>query len=116
MRDPDRRYKLYAALATLLGLLVAVLYGVMVAPKGGRLAGGVATLFCAIAPFTLGGLVGFLFGIPKTVAPSEDGQNGIHRSWHPNTSLEQISDWLTKILLGIGLTQLTVIPGELQET
>jgi tetratricopeptide (TPR) repeat protein len=30
-----------------------------------------------------------------------------------NTSLEQISDWLTKILVGVGLTQLATIPGRL---
>jgi hypothetical protein len=75
-----------------------------------------ATLFIAAAPFTLGGLVGFLFGIPKTLVQPDDAPNGIHRSWQANTSLEQISDWLTKILLGIGLTQLTLIPRELQET
>ena len=30
-----------------------------------------------------------------------------------NTNLEQISDWLTKILVGVGLTQIGVIPGKL---
>jgi hypothetical protein len=31
-----------------------------------------------------------------------------------NTNLEQISDWLTKIIVGVGLVQLTVIPGKLR--
>jgi hypothetical protein len=31
----------------------------------------------------------------------------------PSTSLEQISDWLTKIIVGLGLTQLNNIPTEL---
>jgi len=30
-----------------------------------------------------------------------------------NTNLEQISDWLTKILVGVGLTQLHDLPGKL---
>jgi hypothetical protein len=30
-----------------------------------------------------------------------------------NTNLEQISDWLTKILVGVGLTQLNSLPGKL---
>jgi len=40
---------------------------------------------------------------------------GIPRASHKdvNTNLEQISDWLTKILVGVGLTQLTNIPAAL---
>ena len=37
-----------------------------------------------------------------------------HRSWQPNGNLEQVSDWLTKILLGVGLTQLTTLPQQIQ--
>ena len=33
----------------------------------------------------------------------------------PNTNLEEISDWLTKILVGVGLTQLSAIPRALRE-
>ena len=32
----------------------------------------------------------------------------------PNTNLEEVSDWLTKIIIGVTLTQLTKIPGYLQ--
>ena len=31
-----------------------------------------------------------------------------------NTNLEEISDWLTKILVGAGLTQIAELPGQLQ--
>lgn len=58
-------------------------------------------LLLASASFASGGLFGFLFGIPK---PSPDDKS-------TNTSLEQISDWLSKILVGAGLAQLTVLPG-----
>ena len=44
-----------------------------------------------------GGVLGFLFGIPRTL------QNGV------NTNLEQISDWLTKILVGVALIQIRAI-------
>jgi len=47
-----------------------------------------------------GALLGFLFGIPKSTAKATDG------SYQPNTNLEEISDWLTKILVGVGLVQL----------
>jgi len=32
----------------------------------------------------------------------------------PNTNLEQISDWLTKIIVGVGLVQLSTLPGKLR--
>lgn len=68
-------------------------------------------LLTAVAAFAAGALVGFLFGIPRSLAhanavpaKTEDGTPG--PSLEPNTNLEQISDWLTKILVGVGLVQL----------
>lgn len=65
----------------------------------------------------IGGLVGLLFGIPRRMqgeAPAEDAPEGASagaRLYGGNTNLEQISDWLTKILVGVGLTQVTQIQG-----
>ena len=69
----------------------------------------------------VGGVVGLLFGIPKsvsdpavapippkldTVAGDSDAPDTRARSSYAvNTNLEQISDWLTKIMVGVGLTQ-----------
>lgn len=78
--------------------------------------------FCSILGFSLmissaalfaGGLIGFLFGMPKTVSSTPGIENtesyeGLSR-YTGNTNLEQVSDWLTKVLVGIGLTQLTNI-------
>lgn len=81
---------------------------------------GFATMIAG-ASFLIGGLIGFLFGIPRTrlqdsneekaneteaIVP-EKGKSDI--SVKPNTNLEQISDWLTKILVGVGLTQINKI-------
>ncbi|SMO82055.1 hypothetical protein [Fodinibius sediminis] len=70
------------------------------------------------ASLLLGGLIGFLFGIPKTL--QQDGSTDVNTKlgnvsnkgaiYRANTNLEQISDWLTKILVGVGLTQLTSLP------
>jgi hypothetical protein len=93
---------------------------------------------CALS----GNLIGFLFGVPRTLhddqevrrdtvvqSRSLDGTDGhteinteahtkqvqhpVHGHAHGdeyhlsvNTNLEQVSDWLTKILVGVGLTQL----------
>jgi hypothetical protein len=58
-----------------------------------------------------GGLLGFIFGVPRALTdgkpgPKEDNGNGTRT----NTNLEQISDWLTKILVGAGLTSLSSLP------
>ncbi|MFB7472720.1 hypothetical protein [Kitasatospora sp. NPDC056184] len=67
-------------------------------------------LVVACAATLVGGALGFLFGVPRVRggaggAPSAGGGEP-HGSYAPNTNLEQVSDWLTKVLLGVGLTQL----------
>lgn len=50
-------------------------------------------------------LIGFLFGIPKT-RQSQNDNDKQRISYEVNTNLEGISDWLTKMLLGVGLVQM----------
>ena len=58
-------------------------------------------LLVGAAAGILGVLVGFLFALPRTtVDPSHPGPLST------NTNLDQVSDWLTKILIGLGLVQL----------
>ena len=80
-----------------------------------------------VSAFAVGGLVGFVFGIPRSLQeplatpstpapdPAEPGAEVASQRarYAGNTSLEQISDWLTKILVGVGLTQLANIPSAL---
>ncbi len=64
------------------------------------------SMVSAICAFALGGLLGFLFGIPQYLAKSEAASD--HRDkagYQPNTNLTQVSDWLTKIIIGVGLVQ-----------
>jgi hypothetical protein len=86
---------------------------------------GSATLFLVemlvgLAAGSVGGFLGFLFGLPRAPTPVED--DAANRSadgalparpetaatlrYRPSTNLEQVSDWLTKILIGAGLVQL----------
>jgi hypothetical protein len=66
--------------------------------------------------FAVGTLFGFLFGIPRTLQeqPAATGKGDADRALQStNTNLEQISDWLTKILVGVGLTQIHGLRQEL---
>ena len=83
----------------------------------------IAILWSA-ACFMAGFLTGFLFGVPKFGAgdaspkkpacPARSGASSAQGySQRPNTNLEQISDWLTKIIVGLGLVELKQIPTHL---
>ena len=61
------------------------------------------SLLLGLATFLIGGLIGFLFGIPKI---NTEYSKNKEKEYLANTSLEEISDWLTKIIIGLGLTQL----------
>src|SRR5262245_24488730 len=65
------------------------------------------------AALTSGALLGFVFGIPRAV-PETGSTQSTNSQWERlyqvNTNLEQISDWLTKIIVGIGLVKLAKIP------
>ncbi len=66
-------------------------------------------LFVAGASTLFGAVIGFLFGVPRKNLKAETNAGSSNRSYTPNTNLEQISDWLTKIIVGVGLTQIPEI-------
>lgn len=51
----------------------------------------------------------FMFGVPRYRRLDREAQGPDQPTTAPNTNLEQISDWLTRIIVGIGLTQLPQI-------
>jgi hypothetical protein len=87
------------------GLLAAAAYTLNVSDVSAL---AVASLLAAGA-FLLGGLFGFLFGIPKSLTGEKP------RRFNPNTNLEEISDWLTKIIVGLSLIQLGLLLDRLKE-
>jgi hypothetical protein len=68
----------------------------------------------ALAAATVGALLGFLFGIPVIRQKEQGSQQLSNDSYRPNTNLEQISDWLTKILVGVGLVQIGNVGGSVR--
>lgn len=75
---------------------------------------GVICLLIGLAALVVGALLGFLFGIPRALQNHASTAEAHDRStqYIVNTNLEQISDWLTKILVGVGLIQLGHIGGQ----
>jgi Putative Ig domain len=67
---------------------------------------GVA-LLTSLAAFLIGSLAGFLFGIPRAVSSGLLRQTSGSSPYSPSSNLAEVSDWLTKLLLGAGLVQLT---------
>ena len=61
----------------------------------------------ALAAFLSGCLLGFLFGIPRVVSSGQLRHDKGSEAYSPSSNLAEVSDWLTKLLLGAGLVQLT---------
>lgn len=74
------------------------------------LGGGAAV---SAAAFALGGITGFLFAVPRTGSASPSGaeatNGGAKQIYTPNTNLEKASDWMTTILIGLGLSNIPSI-------
>jgi hypothetical protein len=104
-------------LPTCWGLLVALLLGLLIATLRfiPEWAAVFTSLLWACAWLASGFLFGFLFGIPKVVQRASDASKVDQSSYRlgVNTNLEEISDWLTKILVGATLTQLVKVPGRI---
>jgi len=88
--------------------IVILIYALQV-PAGARWAAFATAVLTGSCSFLAGGLVGFLFGIPRSAAVS--GQTAATGEYQPNSNLIEVSDWLTKIIVGIGLVQIgRVVP------
>lgn len=76
----------------------------------------ILSLTCTV----IGGFFGFLFGMPKnppkkekeTVNLSDKKDENERIYFQENTNLQEISDWVTKIIVGVGLTQFRSIYSE----
>jgi hypothetical protein len=96
--------------------VLAVGFLAVCARAGGRWA---AALLWSLAALAVGSMIGFLFGVPRVLqvdardpAASKKSESARDASYRieVNTNLEQISDWLTKIIVGLGLMNLFKMP------
>lgn len=77
----------------------------------------------SLACLGAGSLLGLIFGIPRAASePRPRSEGSIEpvdsASYHlrANTNMEQISDWLTKLLVGAGLVEIRSLPHYLYTT
>jgi len=102
------------ALLFILSLVFIGLVGIITYANQDRFYTTMITLFFVSgAIFTCSSLIGFLFGIPRptVIDESERSKSG----YIGNDNLLQVSDWITKIIVGLGLTQIHRMPKLLQE-
>lgn len=109
--DDDHPYSWTVTISIVVALVVLTFYraGAGVVGSGNAV---VTLLLVAAAAIVIGVLIGFLFGIPRvaarpTVADVSDDTTSVNLQ--TNTNLEAISDWLTKIIVGVGLVEATEI-------
>lgn len=86
--------------ALLLAANCAGFLAISVGPPGSF---GTACLW-AMACIACGALIGFLFGVPRINPRVEFEGQLVH-----NQNIEAVSDWLTKILIGVGLVNFSAI-------
>jgi hypothetical protein len=115
-------------LAICLGVLAEFLYAFAARPWLGTFS---AALLFSLAALGAGGFFGFLFGLPHAGAGASQHQSGSPLApaaagagaagatapgaspgsdVTASTNLQQVADWLTKLILGAGLTQLGHLP------
>jgi hypothetical protein len=111
---PDAAFVPVVAALFLLGAALIILY--VVSTAGPYLRYISVGLLTACAAFMVGVLTGLVLAIPRVVSSGAhrqletrergQGQTEMQRVL-PSTNLAEISDWLTKLLLGAGLVSLT---------
>ena len=107
-------------------LVLAVVLGIVIVCASLIMrANPAAALLVALASGAVGAFFGFLFAIPRALSADvqpgdiKDPGRGAHRNsgrlstrFAQNSNLEQISDWLTKIVVGVSLVELKTISGD----
>lgn len=116
LESTDRIVLMGLGACAAVGLFVVCMFGfVLLSPSKTFVA-----ILWALGCTAVGHLIGFIFGIPRIVidpspkptsgsttkAEPSVGPREIKSPYQVNTNLQDISDWLTKIIVGLGLVEL----------
>jgi hypothetical protein len=103
--DRQIKWTLWTLAGALLGGEVSAAFAVSVRTGAGR---GWAAVLWGGAFAVIGFVVGFLFGVPRSASNDDKSRLTV------NTNLEQISDWLTKLITGAALANLRELPADIK--
>lgn len=122
MLDDTRTKQVMIALSIMLGGVIVIAIASIVLPLAGAGAGQVGIgLAILLSSFLVGALLGFLFSIPRVLARGGVVSSGASQGdagasldggqqlLQTNSNLERVSDWLTTLLIGIALADLSKI-------
>jgi hypothetical protein len=104
VKEAETSITLTLYMGLFLGLVPVVGYPIFIPEIGGRII--FIGLLLALASFIACFFTGTLFGMPK-----RNSKIGTENDYALNNSLVEISDWLTKIIVGLLLINLKEIPG-----
>jgi hypothetical protein len=90
-------------LIVILWTIVILIYSLSL-PSGVRWGAFATAVITGSCSFLAGGVVGLLFGIPRSALGSA-GATATGR-YQANSNLVEVPDWLTKIIVGVGLVQM----------
>jgi hypothetical protein len=118
--DPNRRDSQRIVFGSVLsGLLMIIALAFFAFQPGGPGVGAFGTgVVVGGGGVAVGALLGLLFGVPRLLeqpknATTVEGAAPTGSGYQANTNLTEISDWLTKIIVGISLIQLGTIRDQL---
>lgn len=109
--DKIQRGVLAIAVVMLLGMITVSIVLSATTDSGGA---GVTAFVLFVAAAAVGTVLGFLFGLPRARVADSTATEGSNAStfYLTNSNLIKVSDWLTTIVIGLGLVNLgKVVPG-----
>ena len=109
--------KTFAIIIMAVGLVFQLTYGFSSGTQPGS---SISILFLiSVAMASPGGILGLIFGIPRQLPAPDNDSNATRQSLAAepsghvrmafNTNLQDVSDWVTKLIVGISLVELTNI-------
>lgn len=93
-----------------LALSTGLAGALLVAIAGASWTSGFLWFLYLLAATAVAAIIGLIFGLPRTLSGFQPSPTERYKG---NSNLEEISDWLTKLLVGVGLVQLAAVPGQL---
>lgn len=115
IREAKRALR-YMCLTMLAGILAQALFSLQFTPSKALAVLAAGAIWSGLS-LSAGALLGFVFAIPRSLqeAGAQETATNNGPAYGANTNLEQISDWLTKIIVGVGLVELGEAPRLLRQ-